>query len=50
MVALTRTRVRVSLTLLKACFAEEASIASLFQISVDTLALCVSVAISAGLV
>ena len=50
MVALTRTRTWVVLTVLKACFAVEVSVASLFKISVDTLTLGASVAISAGLV
>jgi len=55
MAALTRTRARVVLTVLKTCFAEEASTASLFKISIlssrsDTLALRVRVAIFAGLI
>ena len=54
--ALTRTKARVALTVLKTCFAEEASSASLFKISIlssrsDALrALCVRGVISAGLV
>jgi len=55
MVALTRTRARVVLTVLKICFAGEVSTASLFKISIlssrsDILALRVRVAIFAGLV
>ena len=48
MVTPTRTRVRVVLTVLKACFVEEASVASLFKISVDTLALRARVVIFAS--
>jgi len=52
---LTRTRARVVLTVLKMCFAEEASTASLFKILIlsfrsDTLALRARVSIFAGLV
>jgi len=52
---LTRTRARVVLTVLKTCFAEEGSAASLFKISIlssrsDTLAFWVRVAIFTGLV
>jgi len=50
MVALTRTKARVVLTVLKTCFAEESSTGSRFKISIDTLALRGRVAISAGLV
>jgi len=55
MEALTRTRARVALTVLKTCFAEEDSTAFLFKILIlssrsDTLALRVRVAISADLV
>ena len=50
MAVLTRTRARVVLTVPKTCFAEEASIASLFKVSIDTLALRARVAIFAGLV
>ena len=51
----TRTRARVALTVLKTCFAEEASTAFLFRISIlssrsETFALRVRVAIFAGLV
>ena len=49
MVALTRSKTREVLTVLKAYFVE-ASIASLFKTSVDTSALRASVAIFAGLV
>ena len=55
MVTLTRTRVRVVLTVLKICFAEEVSTAPLFEISIlssrsDALGLRVRVAIFASLV
>lgn len=48
--SLTRTRARVVLTVLKTCFVEEASVVSLFNVSVDTLAIRVRVIIFAGLV
>jgi len=53
--ALTRTRARVVLTVLKTCFAEEVSTAFLFKISIlssrrDAFALRVRVAIFADLV
>jgi len=51
---LTRTRAKVALTVLKTCFAEEASTAFLFKTLIlssrsDTLALRVRVAIFVGL-
>jgi len=53
MEALTRTRARVALTVLKICFAGEASTAFLFKISIlssrrDTLAFRVRVVIFPG--
>ena len=47
---LTRIRAMVVLTVAKTCFAEEASIASLFKLSIDTLALRARIAIFTGLV
>ena len=52
--ALTRTRAKVALTVLKTCFAEETSTAFLFKTSIlssrsDTSALRVRVAIFVGL-
>ena len=48
--ALTRTKAREALTVLKICFAEVDSTASGFRISDDTLALRARVFIFAGLV